>query len=77
MAVPNIHIMPIKRFISAPDIPKGAVAIMSSSEQIDESRVKVPFIVAYYQTWIMRILEPFLWFKHRPLLNLSKPLMPM
>lgn len=49
MAVPNIHIMPIKRFISAPDIPKGAVAIMSSSEQIDESRVKIPFVVAYYQ----------------------------
>lgn len=41
--------MPIKRFISIPDVPEGAVAIISSSEQIDASKVKVPFIVAYYQ----------------------------
>ena len=44
----NIHIMPVRRFLKLEDVPEGAAAVISTSQELDFSGVTVPYVVAVY-----------------------------
>lgn len=49
MSVPQIHILPIKKFLSMEKIPPDSMAIISASAPIEEEKIHVPHIIAYYE----------------------------